>query len=40
MFQAEGPKMEKEQETTVESLDRVILRLKASDIERRVLDGE
>ena len=36
----EGPKTEKEREPTVESLDRRILRLKASDVERRVRDGE
>ena len=32
--------METEREPTVESLDRGILRLKVSDVERRVRDGE
>ena len=32
--------MEKELEPTVESLDRGILSLKASDVERSVRDGE
>ena len=35
VFQSEGPKMEKEREPTVESLNRGILRLKAPDLERR-----
>ena len=42
MFQAEGPKTERKREATVETLERWILRLKlkASDAERRLLDGE
>ena len=36
----EGPKTKKEREPTVESLDLGILRLKASDVERRVHDSE
>ena len=36
LFQAEGPKTEKEREPTVKSFDLGIIRLKASDVERRV----
>ena len=40
LFQAEGPKTEKEQVPTIESLVRGILRRKASNVERRVHDSE
>ena len=39
MLQAEEPKTEKERETTVESLDLGILKLKVSDVERRLCNN-